>query len=283
MCIDVDTFRVHQLLACEAEELARDVRGAPSGTRDFRDVLSHGIVWRETTEGGLAEAEDHRQQVVEVVRDAAREAAEDLHALGLPQAVVEAPPLGFREHQIGDVTHHSLVAGDDPCPIAMDDNGVRHVAVLAIAVLESVVSDTAGGRVEELRGGLDQCRYVIRMHVLEPQFGTFRELLRRDAGQGLALRADIFHAPSVRVSFEGDPVERFGCTLDDETVFLFRVPQLIEQRSRQVMSRMQSRMWGTPSLTTVESEMSTGTSVPSRRAACSVRAVPMRRGRGCAL
>ena len=86
---DVDVARHQWLLACEREQASRQVRPALGGGRDvFGDVVQF-LVRRQLLGEVLRIAEDHGQQIVEVMRDAAGELAHRLHFLGLGEFLVE--------------------------------------------------------------------------------------------------------------------------------------------------------------------------------------------------
>ena len=103
------TLRLQDLLATEREQLARQAR--PPARPPFlisRTSREHGSAGREVHEQELAEAQDRRQDVVEVVRDAARELADDLQLLRLAQLLLERPLLGDvaadRQHELSPAT-----------------------------------------------------------------------------------------------------------------------------------------------------------------------------------
>jgi hypothetical protein len=79
-------------------------RGGPiGGAADLLDVVAHRVVGGQLARGEADAGEDHRQQVVEVVRDPARELADALQPLGLREAVLELGALLGAAAALGDV------------------------------------------------------------------------------------------------------------------------------------------------------------------------------------
>jgi hypothetical protein len=89
---------VQHLAAAEREQLARERGRLRGGAGDLRELLA-AVAARED----LGVAGDHRQQVVEVVRDAAGEAADRLHLLRVAQPALEPLALAdvVGEHERG--------------------------------------------------------------------------------------------------------------------------------------------------------------------------------------
>ena len=90
--VEVDDLRLQHLLAAEGEELAHEARGPLGGAHDVLHLAQARVVRVEAPAQQLAVAHDHREQVVEVVGDAAREPADRLHLLRLAQLLLEPPP-----------------------------------------------------------------------------------------------------------------------------------------------------------------------------------------------
>src|SRR5206468_5117723 len=107
--VQVEDDRLHDVAAAEGEELARERSGALRGAADEVDVaLLLGA--RELLVEEVGVAEDHREVVVEVVRDAAGELADEGELLGTRRALLLL-----------------ALAGD----VADDDDRLRAAAVLA--------------------------------------------------------------------------------------------------------------------------------------------------------
>ena len=86
--------RLQRLLAREGEQLAHEVGGAVGVLLDLHDV-GEGLVARLVAQQQqVAEADHRRQQVVEVVGDAAGELADRLHLLRLRELGLQALLLG---------------------------------------------------------------------------------------------------------------------------------------------------------------------------------------------
>ena len=96
--VEVEDDRLEHLLAREREELLGQLRGPCRGALDLVEV-ARSRADADPVAGHAAVAGDHGQQVVEVVRDAARELADGLHLLRLPELALE--PLALA-HVLGD-------------------------------------------------------------------------------------------------------------------------------------------------------------------------------------
>ena len=82
------------------------------------------LVGRQLLDQELAEAEDHGQEVVEVVRDAAGEAADGLHALRMPQAVLGGLQGGVRaalHAPVGRFAQLALHRGTEAPQVVLQD------------------------------------------------------------------------------------------------------------------------------------------------------------------
>ena len=87
------------LLAAEGEQLAGQRRGAFGGAGDFLGRAAKMRLVPETFEEKFRVSGDHHQEIVEVVRDPAGQAAHGLHLLRLAQLLFQGAALGdiFRE------------------------------------------------------------------------------------------------------------------------------------------------------------------------------------------
>ena len=79
---------MQDLFAAEGEELARQGGGAVAGLIDLADVALQRVFRLQSPQGQFAVAGDHGQQIVEVVRDAARELPDGFHLLRLPELLI---------------------------------------------------------------------------------------------------------------------------------------------------------------------------------------------------
>ncbi len=93
--IQVDDPRLQHLLPAERQQLPREADGARSAAfQDLGEQLAVRIAGVEAIEHQLAVAVDHREQVVEVVRDAAGQPADRFHLLRLTELLLQ--PLQLR-------------------------------------------------------------------------------------------------------------------------------------------------------------------------------------------
>ena len=142
---EVEELAARRLAAAEAQQLLGQPLRALGRALDLGQVLAPlAIVQARTEQPGVAD--DRRQHVVEVVRDAAGELADRLHLLRLQQVRLELPAVGDVDHQPaqrpGPRGHPHAVAQPQRAPVGGDD-----------AVLELVVGaggDRLGGAREHL-------------------------------------------------------------------------------------------------------------------------------------
>ena len=120
----------------------------------------------------LAVAQDRAQDVVEVVRDAAREVADSLHLLGLAQLHLEAQLLLLGAHLVGNVLHEAdhaprLVSRLRASPTQVGIHA--HRGVLAVVAPQTVFHRDVGDLAfEQLLAQALQPLPVLRMHALHP-------------------------------------------------------------------------------------------------------------------
>ena len=81
--VDVDHLEFEELLSAERQQLAGEVSGAVGCLLDGLDFMVHGAARFQLLQQHLGVSVDHHQQVVEVVGDAAGEAADGIHFLRL--------------------------------------------------------------------------------------------------------------------------------------------------------------------------------------------------------
>ena len=110
----VEDLGTEQLLPAVREELPREPGPAPGGALDLAGVVVHRIGGRRGGADLLGVAEDHREEVVEVVGDPAGELSHGLHLLRLAELLLERLPRG----DVGDhavlVRESSLLASEPP-------------------------------------------------------------------------------------------------------------------------------------------------------------------------
>ena len=143
--IDVDRLQTQMVVAAEDEQLAREVGGALGGADDLGHVGSSGVIRADLLADELRVVEDHGQQVVEVVRHAAGELAERLHALRALQRRLERLLLLLRADAVGDVGGDAAQPGR--VAVAVDDRhgGAQQLARLAAELDELVELERVAG------------------------------------------------------------------------------------------------------------------------------------------
>jgi hypothetical protein len=93
--VEVDDAWLKDLLAAEGEELSGQRGGPGGGALDLFDVLVHLAARRDVVEREAREAEDDGEQVVEIVRYAARQPSYRLHLLCLPELLLRLSERGL--------------------------------------------------------------------------------------------------------------------------------------------------------------------------------------------
>ena len=114
--VEVQNFGFQNLLAAEGQELTGQRSGALPRFLDLQAFLVQGIVRRQALLENLAVADDHTQQIIEVMGDPAGELPNGFHFLRLAQ-------LFLQRFLLGDVPEngdHALLPGD------IDDLGGIH-------------------------------------------------------------------------------------------------------------------------------------------------------------
>ena len=91
---DVEQFRLECLTACERQQLARQPRRTRDRVRDRIDVAQPARLRQVRPPQQIDRGADHRQQIVEVVRDAAGELPQRLEPLAMLQRFLGLLPLG---------------------------------------------------------------------------------------------------------------------------------------------------------------------------------------------
>ena len=91
---DVEHADGENLFAAEGEQLPREAGGPIGCTLDFHDVVMARVGFRQALSQEARESLDGRQQVVEVVGDPARELADRVHLLRLPELIFERAAIG---------------------------------------------------------------------------------------------------------------------------------------------------------------------------------------------
>ena len=149
----VDELRRQRLLAREGEQLAHQGRRPVGVLRDLVQVRIIGVRVVAPQHQKVAMARDRRQQVVEVMRDAARQLADGLHLLALHE-------LRFQRLQRADIRQHRHDAvRSGTCPhrdlqraLGLSGAGLQHLAAAGVAALSDLGDPVAQGA----PGTLDQ-------------------------------------------------------------------------------------------------------------------------------
>ena len=92
--VDVDHLQFEDLLAAEGQQLAGEGGGAVGCLLDGLDLLVHGAALFQLLQQDLGVSVDDHQQVVEVVGDAAGQAADGIHFLRLAKLLFELTAVG---------------------------------------------------------------------------------------------------------------------------------------------------------------------------------------------
>src|SRR5262249_31404484 len=136
--IDVDDTRLKDLLAAEQEQLPRQASRALAGLAYLLEQLARFLL-RLLLQHQRGAAVDHREQVVEVMRDATRQPADRFHLLGVTQLLFE--PAALRD--VADDDQHDVVA------LSYHARVVH--ARSAIGEVQRVIEDLHGASLESAR------------------------------------------------------------------------------------------------------------------------------------
>src|SRR5712691_224016 len=133
--VDVDDLELEMLFAAEGEELAGESGRAIGGLANGFGFGVQRMFRSELVEENLGISADDHEEVVEIVSDAAGEAADGFHFLGLAELVLEDTALG---DVFGDGFENvgGFVAAGDGAPA--DANGDRGTVFAAPAGFEAV-------------------------------------------------------------------------------------------------------------------------------------------------
>ena len=147
------TGHLLRLLAREAEQLGDETGGAVRRRLDVLDVLVGRIARPMRLQQQIGKADDRRQHVVEVVRDAARELADGLHLLRLRDAAFERLLLG----RVDDVERRRGAARYGGQRRHVD--AARKLLLLAGRDLDRLDMAAPGQRLEQVR---HRCERALR-------------------------------------------------------------------------------------------------------------------------
>ncbi len=130
--VEVQDLGLEHLAAAVGEQLAGEPGRPLRRLADLFHIAAHRVPGRQVAQQQLRVAEDRREQVVEVVRDAAGELAHRLHFLRLAELLLEAALLGDvalrapDPHQVPVLDEaHDVVQEDARLPLAIAFAGLR--------------------------------------------------------------------------------------------------------------------------------------------------------------
>ena len=196
--VEVERLRLQDLAPAEREQLARQALRALSRGADLPDVDRRRVVGPEVLQHQLAVAEDGRQQVVEIVGDAAGEAPDRFHLLRLQQLLLGAP-------HVGDVLGQS----DHPVELAA-----------GVVDRERAGAHPAGGAVGTHHAEVTRDRLALLDRL--PRLADHRGIVgmdRLDPGAGIAVR--LFERPAPDLLPHAVQIQRpVAIELDDQERFL---------------------------------------------------------------
>ncbi len=98
--VQVNGLQLAELFSAEQEEVFRELGGPVRAFEHALDVQPQRIVFFHFHEGNMPIPDDGGQDIVEVVRHAARKLTDRLHLMGLPE-------LFLQFYALGDVQHHA--------------------------------------------------------------------------------------------------------------------------------------------------------------------------------
>ena len=212
--VDLEHGRLQDLLAAERQQLAGQPGGAIGGLVDLIGVLTTGIGGAEVLEQEIRVAGDGREDVVEVVGNAARQAADRFHLLGLAQLLLELDALR-------DVAPDAQDA-DEPALVELRSRGKLSDAEVAFGGADAELAGGAELAAHHPPEQLERERQILRVHqslerlphpLLAPPAGDRRErgVEGGDRAFGREREDDVPHPLDQRaVPFLGLPQRRFG-------------------------------------------------------------------------
>jgi hypothetical protein len=170
----------------------------------------------------IAVAADDHEQVVEVVRDAARELADRVHLLSLPQLILARPQGLVGALELGQVDGEAPELGRVPRQVGHDVNDVaqpddvtrgRQRAILELVVL-------AAGERRATRG--HDLGPVLRVDALAEEVRLVEPAVGREAEDRLGALAHEGEAKGRRIGLPHDGVESLHQILESLLGFLAR-------------------------------------------------------------
>ena len=167
------------LLAAERQQLAREAGGALGRVADLLHVAEARIRLGQALRDEAGEAEDCRQQVVEIVGDASGQLADRLHLLRLAQLILERSPLRHVRDDAGAARRRAVgVVGetsDGRDPPRRSVRPCRPILELRVGARADRLVDPAAHRVA-----------IVGMDAIEKRLERIAEIPRRHAVHLLA-------------------------------------------------------------------------------------------------
>ena len=136
---ELDELLLVRLRTAEGEDALDQLGGAMHRAPHLAQVLLGRMRLADVHRDEREVAANRRQQVVEIVGDAAGERAHRLHLLRLPQLRLEPVPRLFGLPPLGDVDAGADVAGEPAMRVEAGHGVRRHPAELAVGALQAIV------------------------------------------------------------------------------------------------------------------------------------------------
>ncbi len=111
-------------LPAERQYLFDQVAAAPGGSMDLLDAFPYRLAWGEIVHHHLRQAGDGKQDVVQIVGDAAGQRSDGLHFLGLLELGFQSDPILFSLFALGNVRKERMRTGEST--VGIDDGRCGH-------------------------------------------------------------------------------------------------------------------------------------------------------------
>ena len=223
--VDVEMGRFDDLVAREGQQLPGDRGPARGGLGDLVELRLNGIGLVQTLHRQFGKARDGHQDVVEVMRHTAGQAAYRFHFLRLAKHLLHLGLFLFGPLALGDVLEQAVVFLQDPGAIVPRKKGVTHPSHGAVLPYDAMLDGRRRALLDHMALHLHHGVTVIGGHHLGPQVRNARKLLL-----GVARNA---HTPGRvpgrhgRAALDPDRVDAIGDGLGDAPVALFAHRQLV--------------------------------------------------------
>ena len=195
--IEVEHLGHADVAAAEGEQLRGEADGAVGSLVDLLGGAEQRVARPQARRQQLGEALDDRQQVVEVVGDAAGQPADGFHLLGVAQLVLEVALRRDVGDDAGDL--HRAAAGADAYLGA-----VAHPADRAVGTDDAVLLARRMARLQPGDGPFKD-RAVLGVDEVAPGLQAAQQLVRRQARDLLHDRREVAVAPDAGAVRFGAP------------------------------------------------------------------------------